>query len=242
MPIVSLKEKSRYTTAGKWLRMKVILFGGTGMVGQGVLRECLLDSDIETVLLVGRNASGVKNSKVREIIHSDFHDFRSLADGVTGYDACFFCLGVSSAGMNEAQYSRVTYDITLAAAQVLIRQNPAMTFLYISGAGTDSTERGRTMWARVKGKTENALLKLPFKACYMLRPGYIQPVGGVRSKTRLYRLLYALAVPLYPLLKRIFPNQLITSAELGRAMIHVARYGESKHVLEAPDIARIARA
>jgi uncharacterized protein YbjT (DUF2867 family) len=222
--------------------VKVILFGATGMVGQSVLRECLLGSDIDAVLLVVRSASDVKNDKLREIVHSDFHDFRSIEDALTGYDACFFCLGVSSAGMDEAQYSRVTYDITLAAAQVLARRNPGMTFLYISGAGTDSTERGRIMWARVKGKTENALLKLPFKARYMLRPGYIQPVGGVQSKTRLYRQLYALAAPLYPVLKHLFPNQMITSAELGRAMIHIAKYGDSKRVLEAADIARIARA
>ena len=222
--------------------MKVILFGGTGMVGQGVLRVCLHDAGVEMVLLVVRNTSGVKNDKVREIVHSDFYNFGPIEDALTGYDTCFFCLGVSSAGMAEGRYSRLTYDLTLAAAQVLVRQNPAMTFLYISGAGTDSTERGRMMWARVKGKTENALLSLPFRACYVLRPGYIQPVDGVQSKTRLYRQLYIVVAPLYPLMKRFFPNQVMTSAELGRAMIHVARYGESKHVLEARDITSIARA
>ena len=173
--------------------MKVILLGATGMVGQGVLRECLRDPEIAEVLAIGRSATGQQHAKLRETVREDLFDLSDLAATLPGYDACFFCLGVSSAGMKEEAYRRVTYDLTMAVARSLAQQNPGMTFLYLSGAGTDSSERGRSMWARVKGKTENDLLKLPFAAAYMLRPGYIQPMHGVRSKTGWYRALYAVA-------------------------------------------------
>lgn len=222
--------------------MRIVLFGATGMVGQGVLRECIAAGDVERVLAVTRTPFDAPDPKVVPLVHRDFFDFSAIASDLAGYDACFFCLGVSSAGMKEAEYSRVTYDIALAAARTLVAANRAMTFVYVSGAGTDSTEKGGTMWARVKGRTENALLALPFKGAYMFRPGYIQPLDGIRSKTRLYRAVYAVGRPLYPLLKRLAPNQMTTTAEVGRAMLRVARVGSEKRILETADIARLARA
>ena len=222
--------------------MRVILFGATGMVGQGVLRECLLDPAIETVLAVGRSPVGHQEPKVRDLVHADFTNFRDVADRLTGYDACFFCLGVSSAGMKEDEYRHVTYDFALAAAQVLADQNPGMTFIYVSGTGTDSTEKGRSMWARVKGQTENALLKLPFKAAYMFRPGLIQPLHGIKSKTGLYRAVYAAMMPVMPVVKALFPRYVITTEQVGRAMINVAKgnAGAAKSLLENVDIADLA--
>src|SRR6266478_3129809 len=202
--------------------MNVILFGATGMVGQGVLRECLLDPGVHQILSIVRTPSGQQHPQL------------------TGYDACFFSLGVSSTGMDEAKYAHLTYDLTLAAATTLARLNPNMTFLYISGAGTDSTERGRIMWARVKGKTENALLQLPVRAAYMFRPGFIQPLHGIRSKTKLYQALYTALTPLLPLLKFAFPKYITTTEELGHAMLNVARTGYPKPILETADIIRAA--
>ena len=221
--------------------MKVILFGATGMVGQGALRECLLDPEVESVLAIGRRATGVRHEKLREIVHKDFSDFSPIEGDLSGYDACFFCLGVSSTGMSEREYSRVTYDVTMAAARTLANHNPGMTFLYVSGVGTDSTERGRMMWARVKGKTENALLAMPFKAAYMFRPGYIQPLHGIASSTKLTRVLYAVMAPLYPVWKRLFPNYVTTTEQLGLAMIHVAKHGAPKRILENQDLASVLR-
>ena len=218
--------------------MKVIVFGASGMVGQGVLRECLLDPDVENVLSVGRSAAGQAHPKLRELMHRDFLDFSAIESSLAGFDACFFCLGVSSAGMREADYSRVTYDFTMAAARVLARLNPGMTFVYVSGMGTDSSERGRTMWARVKGKTENDLLRLPFRAAYMFRPGLIVPLHGIRSKTRIYRWLYVVLGPVLPLLNAALPRFVTTTAQVGRAMIKVARKGAPKPVLENADINR----
>jgi uncharacterized protein YbjT (DUF2867 family) len=220
--------------------MKIILFGATGMVGQGVLRECLLAPDVESVLAIGRSATGQHHEKLREIRHDDFLDFTPIERDLAGFDACFFCLGVSSAGMNEQDYSRVTYDFTIAAARSLAKQNPAMTFVYVSGSGTDSSERGRVMWARVKGKTENALLQMPFKAAYMFRPAYIQPMHGIVSKTGIYRALYAVVKPLYPLLKALFPNHVTTTEKVGRAMLEAARRGAPKPALENRDINALA--
>lgn len=220
--------------------MNVIIFGASGMVGQGVLRECLLDAGVERVLAVGRSGSGQQHAKLRELAHADLWHYGDIEADLQGYDACFFCLGVSSAGMSEADYRHITYDATLAAATTLSRLNPQMTFVYVSGAGTDSTEQGRRMWARVKGSTENALLRLPFKAAYMFRPGGIQPLHGIQSKTRAYRLLYTLSGPLLPLLHRCFPAAMTTTEQVGRAMLIVARRGAPAPVLEAADIARLS--
>jgi uncharacterized protein YbjT (DUF2867 family) len=216
--------------------MNVILFGGSGMVGQGVLRECLLASDVERVLNVGRSPSGQKHEKLREILHTDFTDLSAIEGDLAGLDACFFCLGVSSAGLSEAEYTRLTYDFTLGPARVLARRNPSMSFIYVSGAGTDSTERGRSMWARVKGKTENALFALPFKAAYMFRPGGIQPLYGAVSKTTSYRIIYTVMGPLLPVLRAIAPSSITTTELVGRAMLNVARHGAPKKILETRDI------
>jgi uncharacterized protein YbjT (DUF2867 family) len=216
--------------------MKIILFGATGMVGQGVLRECLLASDVEQVLTVGRSATGQQSPKLRELVHKDFTDFSAVEKELSGYDACFFCLGVSSAGMKEADYHRVTYDYALAAARTLAKASPGMTFIYVSGAGTDSSEKGRSMWARVKGKTENALLQLPFKAAYMFRPGFIQPMHGIKSKTPLYRAIYSVMGPLYPVLKAVVPKVVTTTEQVGRAMLKVARQGAPNRIVENQDI------
>ena len=206
------------------------------MVGQGVLRECLLDSQVESVLAIVRSATGRQHPKLQELVPESFFDFSAVGSRLSGYDACFFCLGVSSAGMSESDYQRLTYDITLAAAKTLVERNPAMTFVYVSGAGTDSTERGRTMWARVKGRTENALLELPFPGVYMFRPAFIQPGAGIASKTRSYRVLYALFGPLFPLLRTLFPRYVTSTEEVGRAMLEVAKHGAPKRILESPDI------
>ena len=216
--------------------MRVLIFGATGMVGQGVLRECLLEPDVSLVQTIGRTATGLKHPKLRETVHADLLHYDAMEDQLGGFDACFFCLGVSSAGMSEPEYQRLTYGITMAAAETLARLNPGMTFVYVSGAGTDSSEKGRSMWARVKGKTENALLSLPFKAAYMFRPAGIQPMNGERSKTPAYRLFYSLIVILLPLIRRILPAYVLTTEEIGRAMIGVARRGFPKKILESSDI------
>lgn len=219
--------------------MRVILFGATGMVGQGVLRECLLDPGVESVLAIGRSPTGQRHAKLREILHGNFFDFSSIESQLTGYDACFFCLGVSSIGMSEERYRRLTYDITLAAATTLAKLNRGMVFTYVSGRSTDSTEQGRLMWARVKGKTENDLLKLPFKAAYMFRPAGIQPLHGIRSKTPWVQALYVGAGPMLSLLNRLAPQYMTTTEQVGRAMIKVARDGYRKPVLESDDINRL---
>lgn len=216
--------------------MKVILFGATGMVGKGALRECLLDPDVTEVLVVGRSPLGRKHAKIREVVHKDLYDLSPIAPQLAGYDACFFCLGVSSVGMSEADYTKITHDLTLAVAHVLAQQNPQMVFLYVSGTGTDSTERGSSMWARVKGRTENELLREPFRAAYMLRPGYIQPLHGVKSKTPLYRGFYVVLSWLYPVIRLVARKYVITTEDLGRAMIHIAKSGAPKRVLENSDI------
>ena len=215
--------------------MNVILYGSSGMVGQGVLRECLLAADVHQVLLVGRSSSGQHHPKLRELVRPDLSNRAGSASDLGGYDACFFCLGVSAAGLAEADYHRVTYGFTLAAAEALVELNPGMTFIYVSGAGTDSTEQGRTMWARVKGRTENALLRLPFKAVYLFRPAGIRPLHGITSKTRAYRIGYRLFGPLLPLLAR-FPSFMTTTERIGRAMLKAARMGAPKAVLESRDI------
>jgi uncharacterized protein YbjT (DUF2867 family) len=228
--------------------MRVIVFGGTGMVGQGVLRECVLDPEVEAVVSVVRRATGPsmgrRSDKVREVVASNFFDYSKIEDSFARYDACFFCLGVSSVGMKEDEYRKVTYDLTMAAARTLLRVNPTtgsggMTFIYVSGAGTDSSEKGRTMWARVKGATENSLLAMGFKAAYMFRPGMIVPLHGITSKTKLYSTIYAVMKPVLPLLLRMFPQYVTTTEQIGRAMLAVAKRGYPKPVLEAADIARV---
>jgi len=219
--------------------MDVVLFGATGMVGHGVLRECLMDPQVHRILSIGRTAFPTSHPKLRQIVRENLHDFDDIAGELSGYDACFFCLGVASAGKTEEQYRRVTRDIAVAAAETLVRVNPQMTFVFVSGAGTDSSEKGRTMWARVKGSTENALLHLPFKAAYMFRPAFIQPMHGERSKTRLYRVFYIIAMPLLPLLKRLLPRQVTTTEQIGKAMIAAARNGAPKAILETQDINRL---
>ncbi len=206
------------------------------MVGQGVLRECLLDPGVDKVLSIGRSRTGQQHPKLREIVHPDIANLAPIEDQLLGYDACFFTLGVSSVGMKEADYRHITFDLTLGAAQTLARLNPGMTFVYVSGLGTDSAGTGTTMWARVKGETENALLRLPFKAAYMFRPGFIQPLHGVKSKTALYRIPYAILGPFNPLFLKVFPKYATTTEVLGRAMIKAARLGASKPVLESQDI------
>ena len=213
--------------------MKVLLFGASGMVGAGVLIECLADPRVETVLSVGRRPCGVTHPKLREIVRADLSDLREVAGELADLDACFFCLGVSSAGMGEAEYRRVTYDLTLAAATLVAERNTRPVFCYVSGEGTD--ERGRAMWARVKGRTENALFAMPL-AAYAFRPGFIQPLKGVRSKTRLYQAFYDVAAPLWPLIRRLAPRHVTTSEAVGRAMIAVAAGGYARRVLENPDI------
>ena len=201
--------------------LKIVIFGATGMIGQGVLRECLLSQAVDEVLTVGRTPVPRTDAKLRQVTHRDLTDLAPIEVDLTGADACFFCLGVSSAGMSESDYTHVTYDYALSAAGTLARLNPGMTFIYVSGAGTDSTERGRSMWARVKGRTENHILALPLDA-YMFRPGYIQPRHGATSRTRWYRYMYILAKPLYPLLKRIAPGSVTTTEHIGRAMVAIA--------------------
>ncbi|MEU6724413.1 NAD-dependent epimerase/dehydratase family protein [Nonomuraea wenchangensis] len=208
--------------------MKVIIFGATGMVGRGVLRECLLDARVTDVLTVGRTATGVVHPKLRELVHGDMADLSPIEDRLAGYDACFFCLGVSSAGMSEQDYRHVTYDYTVTAGRVLARLSPGSVFVYVSGAGTDA--HGRAMWARVKGETENALLAMDLRA-YMFRPGYIHPMHGVTSRTRLYRLGYIVTRPIYPLLRRMFGAEMTTTEQIGKAMIAVAEHGAPERIL-----------
>lgn len=210
------------------------------MVGQGVLRECLLDDQVALVQSIGRSASGIAHAKFREIIHSDLTEYTPIEEALAGFDACFFCLGVASAGMSEPEYTQITYEITLAAAKTLCRLNPQMTFVFVSGAGTDSSERGRVMWARVKGKTENALQRLPFRGVYAFRPGFIQPLHGARSRTASYRWFYTVAKPVLPPLRWMFPNQILTTVEIGQAMLAAARQGAPKKILESRDIHELA--
>ena len=220
--------------------MNVLLLGATGMVGQGVLRECLLDSSIHRVVSLGRNAlepsPNTSSTKLHEIVHPDLWNLAPVTSDLSQIDACFFCLGVSSFRMTEERYTRITYDLTLSIANALRTLNPGMTFIYVSGQSTDSSEQGRVMWARVKGRTENALLALFGQAAYMFRPGIIVPLHGIRSKTRLYRAIYTIMPPLYPLIRALAPHSITITEQVGRAMIRVAKHGFAGHVLETPDI------
>lgn len=221
--------------------MKIILFGATGMVGQGALRECLKSPEVESVLAIGRTELQVKHSKLKALVHKDLFDYSAIENQLANYDACFFCLGTSSVGMTEDHYRRLTCDLTLAAANALVKLNPGMTFIYVSGTGADSSGTGPIMWARVKGQTENALFKLPFQAAYMLRPGIIQPMHGIQSRTLSYRVLYTLMAPLLPLLKALLPKYITTTERLGRAMIALVQRGSDKRLLENKDINLLGR-
>jgi uncharacterized protein YbjT (DUF2867 family) len=222
--------------------MKIILLGATGMIGQGVLREALTDPTVEHVLSIGRTPTGQQHDKLEELAPPDLAELSAYQSKLAGYDACLFCLGVSSGGLSEEAYRKITLELTVAVARVLCAANPAMSFLYISGKGTDSTEKGRSMWARVKGQTENALLALPFKSVYMLRPGAIQPQHGIRSKTRSYRVMYALLWPFLVALRPVLPNTITTTDRLSRAMLRIAREGTGKRILETRDINALAKA
>ncbi|WP_049576392.1 NAD-dependent epimerase/dehydratase family protein [Streptomyces sp. SBT349] len=219
--------------------MKAVLFGASGMVGQGVLRACLLDDRVEGVVLVTRSPLGRRHPKLREIVHRDFTDFSAIEDQLTGLDACFYCLGVSAAGRGADEYRLVTHTYTLAAAQALARHNPALTFVYVSGEGTDGTGQARAAWARVKGETENDLLAMDFHA-YMFRPGWIQPRHKERSRTRWYRVMYRLTSWLFPVMRRLAPRHTTTTEHMGRAMIAVAGLGGAgPRILHSPEINRL---
>ncbi|CAN5410537.1 epimerase [soil metagenome] len=216
--------------------MKVLLFGASGMVGTGVLRECLLAGDVTEVRSVGRTPLDTSDAKLVETIRPDLFDVSTIEADLTGFDACLFCLGVSSFGMKEAEYTHLTYELTLAIAATLARVNPQMTFIYVSGSGTDSSEQGKSMWARVKGRTENDLRKLPFRAVYLFRPGMIVALNGARSKVALYNALYTVLKPLIPLLRRLLGDSLVTTESIGRAMLRCVRSQPTRQVIEARDI------
>ncbi|MCF7535106.1 NAD-dependent epimerase/dehydratase family protein [Pseudomonas petrae] len=220
--------------------MRVLLFGATGMVGQGVLRECLADQHVSQVLAVGRRSTGVRHERLSELIHSDLFALDSSVAELAGFDACFFCLGVSSAGMNEERYNRLTYELTLALARPLAKMNPDMIFIYISGVGTDGSEQGSSMWARVKGRTENALSQLPFRSVHLFRPAAILPMHGERSSTPALHYLYQLTGWLFRSLRPFTKGYILTTEEVGRAMLNVGRNGWPTPVLEPPDIRNVA--
>jgi hypothetical protein len=214
------------------MKIKAIIFGATGMVGEGVLHEALKYPEVESILVIGRRSCEIKNPKLKEIIHKDFFNYDGIEEQLKGYNACFFCLGVTSIGKNEAEYTRLTYDLTMAAAKVLSKLNNEMIFCYVSGAGTDSTEKGRSMWARVKGKTENDLMKMPFKKIYAFRPGYIKPTKGLKNVLLPSKIIS----PFYPILKLFFSKYVCTLEEIGVAMINVSLNGYKINTLECSDI------
>lgn len=219
------------------MKVRAIITGVTGMVGEGVLHEALHHPDVEHVLIINRRPSGMTHPKLKEIIHADFHNFSPLEAQLQNYNACFFCLGVSSVGMKEPEYKIKTYDLTLHVATTLVRLNPDMTFCYISGAGTDSSEKGRSMWARVKGKTENDLMKLPFRKSYMFRPAMIEPTKGLKNTLKFYNYVGWLL----PILRTVSPNYISTLRDIGLAMIHAVTKGYPKSVLEVSDIKALAK-
>jgi len=219
--------------------MNVLLFGATGMVGQGALRECLLDPGVHRVTAVGRRATGEHHEKLREVVVPDVADLAAVEGELVGFDACLFCLGVTSAGMSEAEYTRLTYDLTVSVARTLLRLNPGMTFVFVSGAGTDSSEKGRVMWARVKGRAENAVLGMGFREAYAVRPAAIIPLHGITSRTRWIRIATTVLRPAFPLLRALLPNHVTTTEQLGRAMLKIAREGYPKRVIESRDIRRM---
>jgi hypothetical protein len=219
------------------MKIRVIITGATGMVGEGVLQECLLHPDVEKILVINRKPCGVTHTKLQEILHINFYDLSSIEEQMRDYNACFFCLGVSSVGMKEKEYYSLTYTLTMHMAETLSKLNKDMTFCYISGAGTDSSEKGRISWARVKGKTENDLMKLPFKKAFAFRPGFLQPSKRLKNVHR----YYAVFRLLYPVLRILLPKYTSTLKELGLAMINSVRIGYEKPVLEVKDIVELAK-
>jgi hypothetical protein len=213
-------------------KINVIITGSTGMVGEGVLHECIQNPWVENILLINRTSCGVKNPKIKELIHANFFDISAIEAQLIGYDACFFCLGVSSIGMNEVNYFKMTHTLTLHIAQTLSKLNTGMTFIYVSGKATDSSEKGKSMWARVKGKTENDLMKLPFKQVFAFRPGYIQPIKGLKHTHGFYNYIQWM----YPLILRHFPNMACTLEQLGKAMINATCIGYTSNIIESKDI------
>lgn len=220
------------------MKIKTIITGSTGMVGEGVLHVCLNSPEVESVLVINRKSCGVEHPKLKEIIHKDFMHLSPILDKLSGYNACYFCAGVSSVGKSKEQYTHFTYDLTLSFANTLVQRNPDMVFTYVSGVGTDSTEKGRSIWARVKGKTENDLLELPFKDVYAYRPGYIQPIKGLRNTYKAYKLFS----PFYPILEKLFPKYVGTLDEIGNSMINVTQNRYDKKVLEIVDIRKTGKA
>jgi hypothetical protein len=219
---------------------KVIITGATGMVGKGILLECLDHQEIDEVLVIGRSTIGMIHPKLKEMIKKDFSDFADVADKLTGYDACFYALGISAAGLNEEQYRKITYDFTIALAKILLENNPEMTFNYVSGEGTDSSEKGKMMWARVKGKTENDLINYGFRQAYMFRPGVILPLRGIKSKTKSYQFMYDYFMWLVKLIKVIAPNSVVSTTQIGLAMINSMSNGYDKKVLRPKDIIKLS--
>jgi uncharacterized protein YbjT (DUF2867 family) len=213
--------------------MRIVIFGSSGMVGQGALRECLGDREVGQVLSVVRAPSGTTHEKLREIVQNNFLNFTPIENDLTGLDACLYCLGVTSTGTSEENYTRITYEFTIAAASTLLKLNPRMSFVFVSGTGADSTERGGTMWARVKGKTENTLLAMPFRSIYVFRPAMIQPLDGIKSKTASYRIIYGLVAPFLSAARHFWPNYISTTQELGKAMLAAAKRSAGKGVVEA---------
>lgn len=219
--------------------MKVIIFGATGMIGQAILCQCLIDSEITEIQTIGRTPTKIQEPKIHELIHQDLYNYEGLEDKLSGFDACFFCLGTTSAGKVEAEYEHITYDLTLSAATILSELNPQMTFIYISADGADTTEKSTIMWAKIRGKIENVLFRLPFKAVYIFRPGIIQPKHGIQSKTKAYRLFYSLAKPILPILRFLLPNYVATTESIGRAMLLVAKHGYENKILKSRDFEKI---
>ena len=224
------------------MKLKAVITGATGMVGKGVLLECLDSESIDSVLVINRRPIDIKHDKLKEIVHQDFYDLSSIEEQLKGFDACFFCLGVSAFRMSEEDYTKITYDIALQFAHRLLKLNPEITFCYVSGQGTDSTEKSRMMWANVKGKTENALLALPFKKAYMFRPGFIQPMRGIKSSTKMYNTMYTIIKPFTPVLKLLFSKSITNTDKVGKAMINSVIVGYDKTHLDNRDINQLAEA
>ncbi|WP_421595659.1 epimerase [Rahnella sp. PD4] len=221
--------------------MRVLIYGASGMVGQGVLRECMKAKDVETVTVIVRSPLPECHTRLNQVVTDDLISPLAGLNAAGKWDACFFCLGVSASGLSEEEYSRITFKLTLDVASDLVRLDPDITFIYVSGAGTDSSEAGKSMWARVKGKTENSLLRLGFTSAQMFRPAVIWPLDDTRSKTTVYRIFYTILSPFFPALKRLFPNSIITTEEMGKAMLNAVRYGYGKSVLGKEDICLLAK-